>query len=84
MYVVLYVTEFNSQLKELMTILTGLPMVLLSNIATQHTTLCHDDCKQLTTNHHDHMDTLLAQQVCILTIIVIITFCHLIYQEGLD
>ena len=82
MYIVLYVTEFNSQLKELMTILIELPIVVLSDIATQHTTPCHDDCEQLTTYHRDHMNTLLAQQVCIATILII-TFC-LLDQKDLD
>ena len=55
--------EFNVQLKELMNVVIGLPMVVLSGIATHHTSQCRDDCKQLTTNHCDHMNTLLAQQV---------------------
>lgn len=55
--------EFNVQLKELMSVVIGLPMVVLSGIATHHTSLCRDDCKQLTTSHHDHMNTLLVQQV---------------------
>ena len=44
--------------------LMGLPMVVLSGLATRQTTLCHDDCEQLTKSHRDHMDTLIAQQVC--------------------
>ena len=55
--------EFNIQLKELMTVLLKLPMVVLSGVATQHMTACHGDCKQLTMSHHDRMDALLAQQV---------------------
>ena len=58
------VTEFNIHLKELMTVLIGLPMVVLSGIATHHTMLWHDDCKQLSASHRDRMDTLHAQQVC--------------------
>ena len=58
--------EFNVQLKELMSVVIGLPMVVLSGIATHHTLLCRDDCKQLTASHRDHMNTLLAQQVLII------------------
>ena len=61
------VIEFNVQLKELLSVLNGLPMVVLSSVTTQHTTLCHDDCEQLNTSHCNDMDTLLAQQVCIVT-----------------
>lgn len=60
---VLTITEFNIQLKELLAVLVTLPMVVLSGIATQHTTLCRDECKQLTMSHREQMDALLAQQV---------------------
>ena len=43
--------------------LDGLPIVVLSSVATQHTTLCRNDCEQLNANHRDNMDSLLAQQV---------------------
>ena len=59
--------EFNIQLKELLSVLNGLPMVVLLSVTTQHTTLCRDDCEQLNTGHCNDMDTLLAQQVCIVT-----------------
>ena len=43
--------------------LDGLPIVVLSSVATQRTTLCQDECEQLNANHHGNMDALLAQQV---------------------
>ena len=61
----LSVIEFNIQLKELLCVLNGLPMVVLSSVTTQHTTVCRDDCEQLNTSHRNNMDTLLAEQVCV-------------------
>ena len=59
------VIEFNIQLKELLCVLNGLPMVVLSSVITQHTAVCRDDCEQLNTSHRNNMDTLLAEQVCV-------------------
>lgn len=57
------VVEFNIQLKELLCVLNGLPMVVLSSVTTQHITLCRNDCEQLSTSHRNNMDTLLSEQV---------------------
>ena len=57
------VVEFNIQLKEMLSVLDGVPMVVLSSVTTQHVTVCRDDCEQLSATHRDNMDTLLAEQV---------------------
>ncbi|XP_065918030.1 coiled-coil domain-containing protein 180-like isoform X2 [Dysidea avara] len=56
------IDEFNSQLRELMTILMGLPLIILSDVTNRHTVLCNNDTGQLDKDHQQYLKSSQVQQ----------------------
>ena len=60
------IVEFNSQLRELMTILMGLPLIILSDVTNRHTVLCNNDTGQLDKDHQQYLKSSQVQQVSVI------------------